>query len=118
TYRIIFDSKLHWLPFLKYIRDSISKKHNIIKIIAHTSWGRDIQTNLNTVITLSIGGFKFSPIESICRNIANKITPDIVRRKNITYSFLMSKNEPLLCYNDCYGVLGIVNHIITDCQKP
>ncbi|KAE9540872.1 hypothetical protein AGLY_004117 [Aphis glycines] len=38
---IIFDSKLHWLPLLNCIRDSTSKKLNIIKIIAHTSWGGD-----------------------------------------------------------------------------
>lgn len=38
---ILFDSKLNWLHLLKYIRDSISKILNIIKIIAHTSWGGD-----------------------------------------------------------------------------
>ncbi|XP_060880770.1 uncharacterized protein LOC132952480 [Metopolophium dirhodum] len=38
---ITFDSKLNWIPHLKNIRDSLSQKLNIIKIIAHTSWGGD-----------------------------------------------------------------------------
>lgn len=43
---ITFDSKLNWLPHLKNIRDSISQKLNLIKIIAHTTWGGDSSTLL------------------------------------------------------------------------
>ncbi|XP_025416330.1 uncharacterized protein LOC112687685 [Sipha flava] len=43
---ITFDSKLNWLPHLKNIRDSLSQKLNIIKIISHTTWGGDSSTLL------------------------------------------------------------------------
>ncbi|KAF0703491.1 putative RNA-directed DNA polymerase, partial [Aphis craccivora] len=52
TLGITFDSKLNWVPHLKNIRDSISQKLNIIKIISHTSWGGDSSSLLMIYKTL------------------------------------------------------------------
>lgn len=43
---IIFDSKLNWILHLKHLKNSITKKLNIIKIISHTTWGGESSTLL------------------------------------------------------------------------
>ena len=43
---LIFDSKLSFLPHLKYLKDSCQKGLNVLKVISHTDWGADQKTLL------------------------------------------------------------------------
>lgn len=43
---LIFDSKLTFLPHLKYLKQSCQNSLNILKVISHTDWGADKQTLL------------------------------------------------------------------------
>ena len=42
--RIIFDKKLSLLPHLRYLKNKCSKALNLLRVVAHTSWGADQQT--------------------------------------------------------------------------
>ena len=43
---IYFDSKLTFLPHIKYLRTACFKKLNLIKVVSHTNWGADKKTLL------------------------------------------------------------------------
>jgi len=43
---IIFDEKLSFLPHLHYLKNKCTKALNLLRIVAHTSWGADQQTLL------------------------------------------------------------------------
>jgi hypothetical protein len=114
---------LNWISNLNHVKNSITKKVNIIKII---SWGGETSTllkiyralfrsstdygsiifktaspkhlkiidmPLNTSIRLAIGSFKSSLIESL-RNIANEPPPNIRKTLNsILYAARTIKNK-------------------------
>ena len=44
---IIFDKKLSFLPHLRYLKDKCTKALNLLRVVAHTSWGADQQTLLH-----------------------------------------------------------------------
>ena len=44
---VIFDRKLSFLPHIKYLKAKCLKALNLLKILAHTSWGADRVTLLN-----------------------------------------------------------------------
>ena len=41
---IIFDRKLSFLPHLHYLKNKCAKALNLLRVVAHTSWGADQQT--------------------------------------------------------------------------
>ena len=43
---LIFDSKLSFLPHIRYLKNKSSKALNLIRVVAHTSWGTDQDTLL------------------------------------------------------------------------
>lgn len=43
---LIFDTKLSFLPHLKYLKTNCQNSLNILKVISHTDWGADKQTLL------------------------------------------------------------------------
>ena len=43
---VIFDSKLSFLPHIKYLKNSCQNELNILKVISHTDWGADKETLL------------------------------------------------------------------------
>lgn len=43
---LIFDSKLSFLPHLKYLKQNCQNSLNVLKVISHTDWGADKQTLL------------------------------------------------------------------------
>ena len=43
---VIFDSKLSFLPHIKYLKNSCQNGLNILKVISHTDWGADKETLL------------------------------------------------------------------------
>jgi hypothetical protein len=43
---ITFDSKASWIPHIQNLKNSITSRLNIIKILAHTSWGAQSSTFL------------------------------------------------------------------------
>ena len=43
---LIFDSKLSFLPHIKYLKNSCQKGLNVLKVISHTDWGADRKTLL------------------------------------------------------------------------
>ena len=38
---LIFDSKLSFIPHIKYLKDKCSKALNILRVLSHTDWGAD-----------------------------------------------------------------------------
>jgi len=44
---IIFDRKLSFLPHLHYLKNKCIKALNLLRVVAHTSWGADQQTILH-----------------------------------------------------------------------
>ena len=44
---IIFDRKLSFLPHLRYLKNKCAKALNLLRVVAHTSWGADQQTLLH-----------------------------------------------------------------------
>ena len=44
---IIFDKKLSFLPHLRYLKNKCTKALNLLRVVAHTSWGADQQTLLH-----------------------------------------------------------------------
>ena len=44
---IIFDKKLSFLPHLRYLKNECTKALNLLRVVAHTSWGADQQTLLH-----------------------------------------------------------------------
>jgi ribonuclease HI len=43
---LIFDSKLSYIPHLKYLRAKCQKTMNLLRVVAHKDWGADCQTLL------------------------------------------------------------------------
>ena len=43
---LIFDSKLSFLPHIRYLKNKSTKALNLIRVVAHTSWGTDQDTVL------------------------------------------------------------------------
>jgi len=44
---VIFDQKFLFLPHLRYLREKSMKALNLLRAVAHTSWGADQQTLLH-----------------------------------------------------------------------
>ena len=42
--RIIFDRKLSFLPHIRHLKDKCTKALNLLRVVAHTTWGADQQT--------------------------------------------------------------------------
>jgi len=41
---VIFDNKLTFLPHIRYLKEKCVKALNLLRVVAHTSWGADQQT--------------------------------------------------------------------------
>jgi len=41
---IIFDHKLSFLPHIRHLKDKCTKALNVLRVVAHTTWGADQQT--------------------------------------------------------------------------
>ena len=55
---VIFDSKLSFLPHIKYLKNSCQNGLNVLKVISHTDWGADKETLLRlyrSLVRLKIG---------------------------------------------------------------
>jgi len=50
---IIFDRKLLFLPYLCYLKNKCAKTLNLLRVVAHTSWGTDQQTLLHLYRSLN-----------------------------------------------------------------
>jgi len=44
---VIFDSKLSFIPHIRYLKDKCMKAINLLKVLSNTSWGADQQTLLH-----------------------------------------------------------------------
>ncbi|XP_076626843.1 uncharacterized protein LOC143344561 [Colletes latitarsis] len=45
---LTFDSKLTWVPYMKHLKNTYTKKMNVIKTLANSNWGADQETILKT----------------------------------------------------------------------
>jgi len=45
--RLVFDRKLTFVPHLRYLKTKCLKTINLLRVVAHTSWGGDQQTLLH-----------------------------------------------------------------------
>jgi len=43
---VIFDIKLTFLPHIRYLKEKCVKALNLLRVVAHTSWGTDQHTLL------------------------------------------------------------------------
>jgi len=41
---VIFDNKLAFLPHIRYLKEKCVKALNLLRVVAHTSWGADQHT--------------------------------------------------------------------------
>ena len=41
---IIFDRKLSFLPHIRHLKEKCTKALNLLRVVAHTTWGTDQQT--------------------------------------------------------------------------
>ena len=44
---VIFDRKLSFIPHIKHLKDKCTKALNLLRVLAHTSWGADQETLLH-----------------------------------------------------------------------
>ena len=44
---VIFDNKLTFLPHIRYLKEKCVKALNLVRVVAHTSWGADQHTLLH-----------------------------------------------------------------------
>jgi len=44
---VVFDSKLSFIPHIKHLKDKCTKALNLLRVLAHTSWGADQETLLH-----------------------------------------------------------------------
>ena len=44
---IVFDHKLSFIPHIKHLKDKCTKALNLLRVLAHTSWGADQETLLH-----------------------------------------------------------------------
>ena len=44
---VIFDRKLSFIPRIKHLKDKCTKALNLLRVLAHTSWGADQETLLH-----------------------------------------------------------------------
>jgi len=44
---VIFDNKITFLPHIRYFKEKCVKALNLLRVVAHTSWGADQQTLLH-----------------------------------------------------------------------
>ena len=42
--RVIFDNQLTFLPHIRYLKEKCVKALNLLRVVAHTSWGADQHT--------------------------------------------------------------------------
>jgi len=41
---VVFDRKLSFIPHIKHLKDKCTKALNLLRVLAHTSWGADQET--------------------------------------------------------------------------
>jgi len=44
---VVFDRKLSFIPHIKHLKDKCTKALNLLRVLAHTSWGADRETLLH-----------------------------------------------------------------------
>jgi len=128
---IIFDNKLTFLPHIRYLKEKCVKALNLLRVVAHTSWGADQHTlslvrskldygsvvygsaresNLrildpiqNHALRLCLGAFRTSPASSMCVQ-ANE-PPLYIRRRmlRIQYSLRLGSSPSNPAYNTVFN---------------
>ena len=56
---LVFDSRLTWVPHLRYIKTACQKALTLLRILAHTSWGADRDTLLLLHRTLVLSKLEY-----------------------------------------------------------
>lgn len=56
---LVFDSRLTWVPHLRYIKAACQKALSLIRVLAHTSWGADRNTLLLLHRTLVLSKLEY-----------------------------------------------------------
>jgi len=70
---VIFDSKLTFLPHIRYLKEKCVKALNLLRFVAHTSWGAYQQTPLHLHRSL------------VCSTLDCGSVVYIAQRENLTY---------------------------------
>ena len=56
---LVFDSRLTWLPHIRYVKAACQKALSLLRVLAHTSWGADRDTLLMLHRTLILSKLEY-----------------------------------------------------------
>jgi len=98
---LIFDSKLNWTTHLKQLKVTWKAKLNIIKTLAHHTWGADKTSLINIYETLILSQINYGSIIYNTANTRHLKTLDSIHHGGIRLSigaFRTSPTESIRCY--------------------
>jgi len=72
---VIFDNKLTFLPHIRYLKEKCMKALNLLRVVAHTSWGADQHTLLHLYRSLVRSKLDYMAVSSV------------VPRENLSYVY-------------------------------
>jgi len=108
---VIFDNKLTFLSHIRYLKEECLKALNLLRVVAHTSWGADQQTLLHLYRSLVRSKLDYGSVvygsapESYLR-ILDPIQNHALRlclgasRTSPSSSLCVQANEPPLCIGE------------------
>ena len=145
TLCIIFDHKLSFLPHIRHLNDKCTKALNLLRVVAHTTWGADQQTLIhlyrslirskleygcvvygsylrildpiqNHALRLCLGAYRTSPSSSLSV-LANEPPLYIhVRRKRLSIQYCLKLSST--AQNPAYSVVFAGKFKLTFDRKP
>jgi len=100
---VIFDNKLTFLPHIRYLKEKCVKALNLLRVVAHTSWGAEQQTLLHLYRSLVRSKLDYgSVVYGSARESYLRILDQILRlclgafRTSSSSSLCVQANEPPL----------------------
>ena len=108
---IIFDRKLSFLPHLHYLKNKCIKALNLLRVVAHTSWGADQQTILHLYRSLirsklDYGSIVYGSARQSYLKMLDPVQNQALRlclgafRTSPADSLCVEANEPLSTYHE------------------
>ena len=91
---LIWDTKLTFLPHIKYLKGKCLKALNIISVIAHYKWGSDSKALLKLYRSLVRSKLDYGSIVYMSANKTNLEILDIIHRNGIRLSLGAFKSSP------------------------
>ena len=104
---VIFDNKFTFLPHIRHLKEKCVRALNLLRVVAHTSWGADQQTLLHLYRSLvrsklDYGSVVYGSTRESCLRMLDPIQNHALRlclgafRTSPASSMCVQANEPLL----------------------